>query len=123
RFLYEAARCTRRGDRCRISRNGSAFHWTALCGQAALVGYQQARALTSDTQGRPLVGVPIFSRPISSFPEALNAVSSFIVRSRMNWKFNDALSLTYLAGYQRLHWLTQYDESNGAYGVRLEYSY
>jgi len=76
--------------------------------------------IASDKNGQPLDGLPVYRRSIPAFPAALNDVQSFMVRSRMNWQLTDALSLTYLAGDQNLHWLTQYDETNGVYGGRRD---
>jgi len=76
--------------------------------------------IASGNNGQPLDGLPVFDRAIPSYPEALNQVQSFMVRSRMVWQLTDALSLTYLAGDQNLHWLTQYDETNGVYGGRRD---
>jgi iron complex outermembrane receptor protein len=72
--------------------------------------------IASGPTGQPLDGLPVFQRPIPNYPEGLNEVKDFMIRSRMNWQFNDALGLTYMAGYQNIHWLTQYDETNGVYG-------
>lgn len=72
--------------------------------------------IASGPAGQPLDGLPVFTRPIRSSPEALNDVKDFMIRSRMTWQLNDSLTLTYLAGYQDIHWLEQYEETNGAYG-------
>jgi len=76
--------------------------------------------IASGPTGQPLDGLPVFTRVIPNYPEGLNDVKNFMIRSRMNWQLNDSLTLSYIAGYQNIHWLEQYDETNGAYGGRRD---
>jgi len=52
--------------------------------------------------GGTLDGLPVFKRPVSDVPEPNNYISNFMARSRMDWKLNDGLSLTYVAGFQHV---------------------
>jgi iron complex outermembrane recepter protein len=76
--------------------------------------------IASGPNGQPADGLPVYTRAIPSVPTPKNDVQSFMVRSRMNLQLGDALNLTYIAGDQNIHWLTQSVETNDVYGGRRD---
>jgi iron complex outermembrane receptor protein len=95
------------------------FMWRLSLDDTKLGGTPNVE-IASGPDGKPLDGLPVFKRPIPDYPAGLNDVSNFMVRSRMNWQINGALDLTYIAGYQAIHYISQYDETNGVYGGRRD---
>ncbi|MBY8824139.1 TonB-dependent receptor [Sphingomonas colocasiae] len=51
---------------------------------------------------KPVNGLPIFEQPTTGDPEPLTRLQSHTIRSRLDWEFADHLTLSYIAGYQRL---------------------
>lgn len=61
--------------------------------------------------GKPANGRSPFSQPfIGPHPEPGIDLKGFSIRSRMDWKLNDALAVAYIAGYQ-------YQKSNFIFGI------
>lgn len=58
-------------------------------------------SIQTGENGRPVNGLSPYKQPTSSDPEPDNNVRSAAVRSRMDFKVTDDLSLTYTAGYLR----------------------
>lgn len=58
--------------------------------------------IVTGTNGEPVDGLPIFDRPVPSFPNPANDIDNLLIRSRMDFQLNEAFSLAYIAGYQRL---------------------
>jgi iron complex outermembrane receptor protein len=65
--------------------------------------------------GTPEDGLPIFKRPMSSYPEPSKYIDNFMARSRMDWQMGNDLSLAYIAGYQHLTWNTQEAQTDGIF--------
>jgi iron complex outermembrane recepter protein len=61
-------------------------------------------SIQTGENGRPVNGLSPYKQPTSSDPEPDNNVRSAAVRSRMDFKVTDDLSLTYTAGYQGIRW-------------------
>jgi iron complex outermembrane receptor protein len=61
-------------------------------------------SIQTGTNQRPVNGLSPYHQPTSSDPEPDNDVQSGVVRSRMEFKLNDSLSLTYITGYQSIRW-------------------
>lgn len=53
---------------------------------------------------RPINGLSPYHQPAGADPEPDNYTRSAAMRSRMDWRVWDDLTLTYIAGYQRLLW-------------------
>ncbi len=57
--------------------------------------------------GKPLDGLPVLQQPTLNHLEPYNHLNNFLLRSRMDWQFNDSVSLAYIAGYQDLNFQAQ----------------
>jgi iron complex outermembrane recepter protein len=73
--------------------------------------------IVTGTNGKPVDGLPVYDRPVPGFPEPIQNTSNLYIRSRMNYAFNDVLSVSYLAGYADLHETIQDTVSNGAFAI------
>lgn len=62
--------------------------------------------MTTGANGSPLNGLPVFDQPASPVPQPRGHINSFGVRSRIDYKLNDAFSIDYLAGYGRVRQAT-----------------
>lgn len=58
--------------------------------------------VTTAPDGRPLNGLPVFEQPASPVVQPKGHINSFGIRSRIDYKISDALSIDYLAGYGRV---------------------
>jgi iron complex outermembrane receptor protein len=82
---------------------GSNFKWR-LAADYSVVGGTPDLEFATGANGRPLDGLPVYDRPVSSEPEPSNYLRNFMVRSRMEWQLGSNFSLTYLAGYEDVSW-------------------
>lgn len=57
-------------------------------------------AIATGAHGRPVDGLPIYNRPVASYPEPKQDMTNFMVRSRMDWQISNQLTWSYIAGYQ-----------------------
>lgn len=81
----------------------SAFTWR-LSADYSSVGGTPDLEFATGSNGRPLDGLPVYDRPVSSEPEPSNHLRNFMVRSRMEWRLGSNFSLDYLAGYEDVSW-------------------
>ena len=81
----------------------SDFKWR-LAADYSVVGGTPDLEFATASNGRPLDGLPVYDRPVSSEPEPSNYVRNFMVRSRMEWQLGSHFSVDYLAGYQDVSW-------------------
>jgi iron complex outermembrane recepter protein len=58
--------------------------------------------IATGPNGKPLDGLPVLDQPTLDHLEPYNHMDNFLIRSRMDWQFNDHVSLAYIAGYQNL---------------------
>jgi iron complex outermembrane recepter protein len=82
---------------------GSNFKWR-LAADYSVVGGTPDLEFATGSNGRPLDGLPVYDRPVSSEPEPSNYMRNFMVRSRMEWQLASNFSVTYLAGYEDVSW-------------------
>ena len=73
-------------------------------------GSRGTPALDFDTSagGRPTDGLPVFERPVSSYPDPSNEIDNLIARSRTDWHLSDQVALSYVAGYQHAIYKSQF---------------
>jgi iron complex outermembrane recepter protein len=81
----------------------SNFKWR-LAADYSVVGGTPDLEFATLPNGRPIDGLPVYDRPVSSEPEPSNYVRNFMVRSRMEWQLGNMFSVNYLAGYQDVSW-------------------
>lgn len=81
----------------------SDFTWR-LSADYSSVGGTPDLEFATGSNGRPLDGLPVYDRPVSSEPEPSNYVRNFMVRSRMEWRLGSDFSVNYLAGYEDVSW-------------------
>jgi iron complex outermembrane receptor protein len=81
----------------------SDFKWR-LAADYSVVGGTPDLEFATGSNGRPLDGLPVYDRPISSEPEPSNYLRNFMVRSRMDWQVGSHFSVSYLAGYEDVSW-------------------
>ena len=67
--------------------------------------------------GKPVDGLPVYNRPVPSLPEPLQHTRNLNIRSHMTYKVSDAVSLSYVAGYERQSELIQATVSDGGYAI------
>jgi iron complex outermembrane recepter protein len=79
----------------------SDFKWR-LAIEYSRVGGTPDLEFATGPDGRPLDGLPVYDRPVSSEPEPSNYIRNFMVRSRMDWQVGSNLSVSYIAGYEDL---------------------
>jgi iron complex outermembrane receptor protein len=79
----------------------SDFKWR-LAVEYSRVGGTPDLEFATGSDGRPIDGLPVYDRPVSSEPEPSNYIRNFMVRSRMDWQLGSNLSVSYLAGYEDL---------------------
>jgi iron complex outermembrane receptor protein len=79
----------------------SDFKWR-LALEYSVTGGTPDLEFATGPNGRPLDGLGVYDRPVSSEPEPSNYVRNFMVRSRMDWQLGSHLSISYLAGYEDL---------------------
>ena len=81
----------------------SNFKWR-LTAEYSDVGGTPDLEIATSPNGRPLDGLPVYDRPVSSDPEPSNYVRNFMIRSRMDLQLGSYFSVDYLAGYEDVSW-------------------
>lgn len=81
----------------------SNFKWR-LTAEYSDVGGTPDLEFATAPNGRPLDGLPVYDRPVSSDPEPSNYVRNFMVRSKMDLQLGSYFSVDYLAGYENVSW-------------------
>ena len=95
---------------------GAKFTWRLSVDQYSGGGTPGLEVVTG-ASGDPVDGLSVYKRPVPSLPEPRQDTSNFNVRSRMTYKVNDLLSMSYISGYENYHQLVQDSVSDGAFAI------